>query len=78
MADSHKHGSLSMSDSFSDTGAAAIVAAVLLAQRGTMTPSQGDVDEAAASAARIMKAARAALHADEPEPARRTGFGSAS
>jgi len=64
-----------MSDSFSETGAAAIVAAILLAQRGTMTPSQGDVDEATASAARIIKAARAALHADEAEPARRTGFG---
>jgi hypothetical protein len=71
-----KHGSLSMSDNFSEAGAAAIVAAILLAQRGTMTPSQGDVDEAAASATRIIKAARAALHADEPEPARRTGFAS--
>jgi hypothetical protein len=64
-----------MSDHFSEAGTAAIVAAILLAQRG-MSPSQGDVDEAAASAARIVKAARAALHADEPEPARRTGFGS--
>ncbi len=78
MANTHKHGGLSMSDNFSEAGAAAIVAAILLAQRGTMTPSQGDVDEAAASAARIIKAARAALHADEPEPARRTGFGSAN
>ncbi len=76
MTHPHKHGSMSMSDNFSETGAAAIVAAILLTQRGTMTPSQGDVDEAAASAARIIKAARAALHADEPEPARRTGFSS--
>jgi hypothetical protein len=75
MANTHKHG-ISMSDNFSDAGTAAIVAAILLAQRGTMTPAQGDVEEAAASAARIVKAARAALHADEPEPARRTGFGS--
>ena len=50
-----------MSDNFSDAAAAAIVTAILLAQRGTMSPSQGDVDEAAASAARIVKAARAAL-----------------
>ncbi len=68
----------SMSDNFSDASTAAIVTAILLAQRGTMTPSQGDVDEAAASAARILKAARTALHSDEPEPARRTGFGSAN
>ena len=47
-----------MSDNFSDASTAAIVAAILLAQRGTMTPSQGDVDEAAASAARILKAVR--------------------
>ena len=78
MTPTHKYGADSMSDNFSDAGAAAIVAAILLAQRGTMTPSQGDVDEAAASAARIIKAARAALHADDAEPARRTGFGSAS
>jgi len=67
-----------MSDNFSEAGAAAVVAAILLAQRGTITPSQDDVDEATASAARIIKAARAALHAEEPEPSRRTGFGSAS
>ena len=76
MAHTPKHGSLSMSDTFSEAGTAAIVTAILLAQCGTMTPSQGDVDEAAASAARIIKAARAALQADEPEPARRTGFAS--
>jgi hypothetical protein len=64
-----------MSDNFSEAGAAALVAAILLAQRGTLTPTQGDVDDAATSAARIVKAARAALHADEPEPIRRTGFG---
>ena len=74
----HSHTPGSMSDNFSDASTAAIVAAILLAQRGTMTPSQGDVDEAAASAARILKAARTALHADEPEPVRRTGFGSAN
>ena len=78
MAHTHKYGTDSMSDNFSDAGAAAIVAAILLAQRGTMTPSQGDVDEATASAARIIKAARSALHADDTEPSRRTGFGSAS
>ena len=76
MAHTHKPGTVAMSDNFSDAGAAAIVAAILLAQRGTMSPSQGDVDEAAASAARIVKAARIALHADEPERVRRTGFGS--
>lgn len=76
MTHTHKPGTVSMSDSFSDAGAAAIVTAILLAQRGTVSPSQEDVDEAAASAARIVKAARTALHADEPEPVRRTGFGS--
>jgi hypothetical protein len=76
MTHSHKPGTISVSDNFSDAGSAAIVTAILLAQRGTMTPSQAEVDEAAASAARIIKAARAALHADEPERARRTGFGS--
>jgi hypothetical protein len=74
---SHTHGHGSMSDNFSDASTAAIITGILLAQRGTMSPSQGDVDEAAASAARILKAVRTALHADEPEPARRTGFGSA-
>ena len=74
MAHTHSHGS--MSDNFSDASTAAIVAAILLAQRGTMTPSQADVDDAAASASRILQAVRTALHADEPEPARRTGFGS--
>ena len=76
MADTNNPGTLDMSDNFSDAAAAAIVTAILLAQRGTMTPSQGGVDEAATSAARIVKAARAALHADEPERVRRTGFGS--
>lgn len=76
MAHTPKHGSLSMSDAFSEASTAAIVTAILLAQRGTVAPSQGDIDDAAASAARIIKAARSALQADEPEPSRRTGFGS--
>jgi hypothetical protein len=67
-----------MSDSFSEAGVAAIVAAILLAQQGTVAPSEEDVAAAAASAARIMKATRVALQGDQPEPRRRSGFGSAS